>query len=231
MTGTLTHLFLACLVFVGGHFVLGSPPVREALVARIGERAFRGVFSLAALVALIWMVRAYDAAPYRELWAPAAWARYVPLLVMPVAVFLLVAGLTTPNPTAVGQEGRIGAGTPAPGIMKITRHPSLWAFGLWGLAHIPPNGDAASILLFGSIAVLAFAGMPLLDRKARARFGSAWGPVALTTSILPFAAILAGRTRLRFAEIGWWRVVAALALYVALLEGHLWIGGVSPLPA
>ena len=230
MTGTLTHLFVACLAFVGAHIVLGNPPVRDILVARLGERAFRGVFSLAALVALVWMIRAYGAAPYEELWAPEPWARYVPLLVMPLAVFLLVAGLTTPNPTSVGQEGRIGTSDPAPGIMKITRHPTMWATGLWALAHVPPNGDAASVLLFGSLALLAFGGMPLLDLKSRARFGSAWGPVALTTSVLPFAALAAGRARLRFAEIGWWRVVGALALYVALLHGHGWIGGVSALP-
>jgi hypothetical protein len=31
-------------------------------------------------------------------------------------------------------------------------------------------------------------------------------------------------------EIGWVRLAVALALYAALLHGHSWLFGVSPLP-
>ncbi len=56
--------------------------------------------------------------------------------------------------------------------------------------------------------------------------GAAWGPVKLTTGVVPFAAIASGRATLDWKGIGWWRSVGALALYAALLHAHAWIVGV-----
>ena len=39
------QLTLAVLAFVGGHFLLSSPPVRGPVVARVGEPAFSGIYS------------------------------------------------------------------------------------------------------------------------------------------------------------------------------------------
>ena len=69
-----------------------------------------------------------------------------------------------------------------------------------------------------------------IDMRRRASLGSAWGPIALTTSAVPFVAILSGRTKPDWAGIGVWRVAAALALYVALLMLHGPVLGVSPFP-
>ena len=56
----------------------------------------------------------------------------------------VVIGLTTPNPTAVAQEGRVGQ--PPRGIVRITRHPFLTGVGLWALLHLISNGDVASLV-------------------------------------------------------------------------------------
>ena len=66
-------------------------------------------------------------------------------------------------------RGFAAGGDPAPGILKVTRHPMMWAFGLWALAHIAANGDLRSLLLFGSMAVLALYGTVRLDAKRRAQ--------------------------------------------------------------
>ena len=52
----------------------------------------------------------------------------------------------------------------------------------------------------------------------------------LTTSLVPFAAILSGRSKLDWRGIGWWRPLLGLVLYAALLHLHLLAFGVSPLP-
>jgi uncharacterized membrane protein len=52
----------------------------------------------------------------------------------------------------------------------------------------------------------------------------------MTTSVLPFAAILSGRTRMDWAGIGWWRPLLALAVFLALFLLHSSVIGVSPLP-
>ncbi len=49
----------------------------------------------------------------------------------------------------------------------------------------------------------------------------------MTTSILPFMAILEGRTRFDWAGIGWRRVGIALAGFLLLLLGHPYFAGVS----
>jgi len=230
MTGTLGHLLLAATAFVCGHFLLASPPLRPLLVGRIGENGFRGLFSVMAIATLAWLILTYADAPARELWPFAEWARYVPIVVMPLALLLLVGGLSAPNPTALGQDARLSERVAPAGVLKITRHPAMWAIALWALAHIPANGDLASLVFFASIAALALVGMAKIDRKTEARVGAAWGPFALATSIVPFAALIGGRGRLAFKEIGWWRVIAALALYAVLLHTHGWITGLPALP-
>src|SRR3546814_6752710 len=78
---------------------------------------------------------------------------------MPVAAVLLVAGITTRSPTAVGGDAVLDDPRTVRGILTITRHPFLNATGLWALAHLAANGDLASILLFGALALLSYAGM------------------------------------------------------------------------
>ena len=51
-----------------------------------------------------------------------------------------------------------------------------------------------------------------------------------STSVLPFAAILSGRTALDWKGIGWQRLLGGLALYAVLLFAHPWIAGVALVP-
>ena len=226
ISGTMTALVLALLAFVGGHVLVAGTPLRKMVADFVGgEGRFRLVFSLFSAVTIIWVVRAYNAAPYQPLWADMALLRLVPMLVLPFACILLVAGLSTPNSTAVGGERAAELPDPVPGIMRVTRHPFLWGVALWALAHIPANGDLASLLLFGGMAGLALGGMPSIDAKAQSRMGAAWGPIAMGSSILPFGAIISGRAKFDFAGIGWARIVGGIALYVALMLAHPLIAG------
>jgi uncharacterized membrane protein len=70
-----------------------------------------------------------------------------------------------------------------------------------------------------------------IDRKRRRLLDGAWEPFAAQTSIVPFAAIAAGRNRFRPGEIGVWRWAAAIIVYVLMLVGHADVVGVSPFPA
>jgi len=98
------------------------------------------------------------------------------------------------------------------------------------MSHFAVNGNAADVILMGGILGLSLGGMKHIDLRREATLGAAWGPVALTTSTLPFAALAAGRTTMDWQGIGWWRPALALGLYAALLHFHLWIAGVSALP-
>lgn len=227
MTGTIGHVLAAALCFVGAHFALSMRPARHWLVQKFGENGFLGLYSAQSIFGLIWLSLAYRHAPYVEFWGATALARWVVLLTMPVAVLLLVASLTTPNPTMVGGERAFDQTNPVRGIFTITRHPMLWGVALWAGAHLIANGDAASLVLFGSMLMLALGGMFHIDIKRRARLGAAWGPFAMATSLVPFQAVTEGRTRLDLAGIGWRRVGLAVAIFAGLLLAHPWLSGVA----
>ncbi len=224
---TLLPLALAMLGFVGGHFLLSHPPLRTPLVARLGPRGFQAVYSLLALACLVWAVRAYAEAPRLPLWDLGPAARHATFAVMPLALILAVAGLTSRNPTAVGGERLVRSDRPAEGILTVTRHPFLWGAGLWALAHLLPNGDSASLILFGGMAVLAFGGMAAIDHKRGVMLGAEWDVVRGRTSRLPFLAALQGRTRIDWRGIGWWRPLLGLVLYFGLMQAHGWLFGAA----
>lgn len=226
MTGSLAHLLAAAAAFVGGHFVLSAPPIRAMLVSSIGEKTFAGMYSAIAIVNLVWLGFAFGAAPHVELWAAPAAARWIPILVTPLATLFVVCGVSQYNPTTVIDRFDSGRADAAPGILKVTRHPVMWAVGLWALAHIPPNGDLAALILFGSLAFLALFGTIRIEAKRRARDPEGFARFAAASSNIPFAAILAGRAGLSLADIGWLRIAIAALLYVVLFAVHRWIAGV-----
>jgi len=230
MIGTLAGVLNAAIFFVASHLVLSAPPLRQALVERLGERPFRALHGAVSMLALLWLVISYVDAPYVEIWAQAPWMRLVPLVVMPFAAILLVCGVTAARVTATRGKPPPPTADAVPGILKITRHPNLWAAALWASAHMVPNGDAAALMLFSAMLVLAFVGMPLSTSRRRQALGAAWGPIELTTSVIPFAALISGRARLRFAEIGASPILGGIALYLAALLLHPLLIGVSPLP-
>jgi uncharacterized membrane protein len=223
------ELIAAAAFLLASHFGVSSTALRPWLVARLGEKAYLALYSLIALAAIVWVIMAYARAPYSELWPPAGWLAWVPLIVMPFALVLAVSGLSTLNPTAVGAPDTLGQGEPVRGIFRVTRHPFMWSVALWAGAHIVANGDLAGLVLFAAFGALALLGTRAIDRKLAARRGTVWQRFAEASSNLPFAAILAGRQRLVLAEIGWWRIALALVLYAVLLVVHPWLFGVSPL--
>ncbi len=230
MTGTLAGLALAAAFFTASHVGLSSSRLRGWLVARLGRPVFLALYSVVTVGALAWLVFAYARAPYLELWPRAEWTSYLPLVLMPLAAVLLVAGLSTANAT-VTSDGRLPAGAdPAPGILKVTRHPVMWAVILWAASHMPANGDAAALIFFGSFLALALFGTALLDAKHASTQGEAWPRFAATTSRVPFAATISGRNHVTLSDIGRAKVLGGLALYAAFLLAHEWLIGQSPLP-
>jgi uncharacterized membrane protein len=233
MDADLNALFAATLLFVGGHFALSSDALRPRLIDLVGEGAFRAVYSVAILAAFFAMLSAYGNAPRAAVWSPPGAFALIPLLVMPIALVLAVCGLSTPNPTLVGGERVLDErpASPAIGILTITRHPFLWGVALWAVSHLCVRGDAATIMLMGGILILSLGGMWHIDKRREAALGSAWGPMAMSTSLVPFAAVIQGRSKIDWAGIGLWRPLAGLALYALMLPAHEWVIGVRLLPS
>jgi uncharacterized membrane protein len=220
------QLIVAALVWIGIHLGLAGTRLRDAVVRRIGEVPFRGLFSVLSVVVLVWLVRAWNAAPTTLLWIAPDWLRWLLVLAMLPAFVLFVASVNGRNPTMIGP--REAATRPAYGMIRVTRHPMLWSFAIWAAVHIAGNGDTAAIVLFGAFLVTALAGMPSIDAKLARRDPATWQVLSQVTSIVPFVAIAQGRNRLVPGEIGWLTPAIAVLAWVALLVVHPWLFGVAP---
>jgi len=153
------QLTAAAAFFVMIHLLISGTSVRDGVVRRIGEGPYMGLFSLLSVAGLTWMILAYGQAR-GEVWNTVYWGvgpatRHTQILLQLIAVFFIVIGLTTPNPTSVKQEGVLEREDAVKGMLRITRHPFLWGVAIWASGHLIVNGDRASMTLFGTLLILA----------------------------------------------------------------------------
>lgn len=223
----------ALAAFVLLHIGVSATGLRATFVKRFGEGLYRGLFSLASLALLIWLIHGFGvmrADPFdplnEELWAPPLWLRWPGYVLIAFGLLLAFVGVLTPGPTFAGFEARALAQLePARGVLRITRHPFLWGVAFWGAGHLLMNGERFALMLFGALALMAVFGARSIDRKGRARDPEAWARFEAVTSNVPFVAILRGQNRLALGEIGW-RALAALAIVVIIAFTHQSIIGV-----
>lgn len=86
------------------------------------------------------------------------------------------------------------------------------------------------MVLFGTMAFLAFAGTIHMDIRKLKEKGEDWASYLSRTSNIPFLAISQGKQAFQWREIGLWRFVAAILLYIGMLVFHEMVTGMSPLP-
>ena len=230
----MSALLLAVGFFLAIHLLVSGTRLREALTVRIGQGAYMGLFSLASLAGLAWLIFAYGAARQAQsnevMWSVTPTTRWVQIALQLPAMLLIVVGLTTPNPTSVGQEAALQKIDVVKGVLRITRHPFLWGVALWALGHLLVNGDVAGIVLFAAMLALALFGTVSIDAKRRRALGKSWDAFAAQTSNVPFAAMAAGRQRLNVGEIGWWRIALGVGVWAMFAWAHPYLFGVRAFP-
>ena len=90
----MTLLILGLLIFLGTHvFTLAREP-RAALVERMGEGPYKGLYSLASLAGIVLFSIGYGqyrAAGYIPVWDPPVWTRHLSLLLVWFAFVFFVA--------------------------------------------------------------------------------------------------------------------------------------------
>lgn len=156
-------LFVAgLLMFLGSHSLrLYAPAWRERQLQRLGDKAWKGLYSLVSVVGFGLLVWGYgqlhlQLAPLFLL--PEAAARGlrhgVALLVLP-AFWLMVAAYVPRNH-----------------LKAALKHPMTLSVKLWAFAHLLVNHTAADLLLFGGLLLWSV----LLFRNARRRPASAVAP-------------------------------------------------------
>jgi uncharacterized membrane protein len=134
-------LITGLVIFFGIHLVPWVPALRGALVARLGERGYKGLFAPIALAGFLLIILGKGRAELVPLYEPPTWGRQVALPLVLLAFVVLPGAYIRGN------------------IKRYTRHPMLWGVTLWALAHLLANGDRASVLLFGAFLAYSLADM------------------------------------------------------------------------
>lgn len=219
----MTALAIACLVFVGSHFLL-SHPLRAWLVARLGAQGFLGVYSLVALGSFGWVIHAFGRVPATNpayIPGDAGWA--VASLVMWLAS-VLFAGSLIGNPALPAPGAAQAAMRPPAGVFAITRHPMMWGFALWAIVHMALWPTPENHILSSAILLLALGGSAGQDAKKAALLGDAWRGWQAGTAFVPFAGQLSGRISWRAAWPGLTVLVAGTTLWLAATWAHVPLG-------
>ena len=145
-------LIIGLVLFLGIHSVsIVAEGWRDSTMQRVGEGAWKGIYSLVSLAGFGLIVWGYGEARLDPvlLYAPPAWLRHVGMLVLLPVFPLLV---------AVNFPGR---------IKRVAKHPMLLATKLWALAHLLMNGMLADVLLFGGFLIWAIADRISMKRRTQ----------------------------------------------------------------
>lgn len=188
----MNNLVMGAALFVGSHFLL-SHPLRAPVADRIGERGFQIVYSVVAIATFILLVRGYQSMPAElPLWAvgDGLWA-LASLIVLFASILFL--GSLIGNPAMAVPGAEKAAAAPARGVFAITRHPMMWGFALWAVAHIMVVPTPGQILLCLALIVLALGGSLGQDSKKAKLMGPAWQDWQSRTAFIPFSGQFSGR--------------------------------------
>ena len=187
----MAYLILGLVLFLGVHCLsIVSPDGRNRLVERLGEGAFKGLYSLVSVVGFVLIIWGYGLsreAPVMLYALPGGFRHLAALLLLPVFVLLFAAYL----------PGR---------IQRAAKHPMLLAVKLWALAHLlaqsVTGGSLADVLLFGGFLAWAVADRISLKRRAAAAGGLRPVP-ALPASGMKDAIAVVGGLAVYLAFVFW----------------------------
>lgn len=141
-------LIAGLLLFTIVHLLpAASPATRNNLAEKLGDNAYRGLFSAVVLASLVVIVFGWKAATPARVYAAPLDGGPVISAVTFFAFVLFVASKVRTN------------------YRRIVRHPQMMAVILWSAAHLLVNGDSRSVVLFGGLGIWAVAEIVLCNKR------------------------------------------------------------------
>ena len=175
-------LIFGLIVVLGTHSLkVFAPAWRTALVARLGDGPYKGLYSLVSLAGVVLIVWGFGRA-WQEpafVYTPPAWGRHVAMALMLPALILVFSSVF-----------------PAGWIKRYVNHPLLTATMLWAVAHLFANGDLAGVVLFAAFLLWALIDrvvQPALSRPADIPASPGQGDyAAIAAGLALYAGLVAG---------------------------------------
>ena len=181
-------LILGLVIFLGAHSIrIFANDWRSRQLARIGEKRWKGLYTLASIVGFVMICWGFGLARHQPvlLYVPPLWLRHLNALFTLLA-FMLVAAAYVPNNHF---KARLG-------------HPMLAGVKTWAFGHLLATGMLHDVLLFG--AFLLWAVVDFVSARRRDRLAGVTYPAGTTKGdIITVAAGIVGWAVFAFALHGW----------------------------
>jgi len=151
----MTALLIGLLLFLGLHSTrMVAEGARSRFIAQRGERAWRGLYSLASAIGLVLIVWGFGQARQAPvvLWSPPDWTRPLASALTLVGIVLITAAYVPRN-----------------AFKAWVGHPMVLGVKVWAFAHLLTTRTLADLLLFGGFllwAVWCFRSLRARDRAA-----------------------------------------------------------------
>jgi uncharacterized membrane protein len=171
------YLITGLVLFLGVHSMrIFANDWRNQTMARMGEKPFKGVYSLLSLAGFVLLVWGYGQARQQGvmLWMPPTAMRHIAALLMLLSFILLAATYVPGNQ-----------------IKAKLHHPMVLGTKVWALAHLLSNGSLADTVLFGSFllwSVVLFAASRKRDRREQIVYPAGTAGMTIVTVFAGIAA-------------------------------------------
>ena len=133
--------------FVVHLFPAVAPASRENMIFKLGENAYKGLFSLLILAAVLMIVFGWKSSVPTGLYVPPVGPGLLPAVMVFVALVLFFSSRFDTH------------------ARRYLRHPQMAGTLLWAAAHLLTNGDSRSVVLFGGLAIWALLEIVLCNRR------------------------------------------------------------------
>lgn len=180
----MTTLVAGLILFLGVHSVrIFAEPWRVRTIARIGEKPWKGVYSLISIAGFVLLVWGYGQARQLGvvLFEPPVFMRHITSLLMLVSFVLLAAAYVPGNHI----KARLG-------------HPMIIGVKVWAFAHLLANGRLSDVVLFGAFLAWAIADFIAARKRDRAA-GTVYPPgdelrtvLTVVAGVVAWAVFVAG---------------------------------------
>ena len=168
----MSYLVLGLVLFLGVHSVrIVADGWRTQMRARLGEGAWKGLYSVASVVGLVLVVWGYGLARQQPvvLWNPPVGMRHAASLLTLIAFVLLAAAYVPRN------------------VFKAKlHHPMVLSVKVWALAHLISNGNLADVVLFGGFLLWAVLDFRAARQRDRAQ-GMVYAPGTAAGTVIAVA--------------------------------------------
>lgn len=169
-------LIVGLILFLSVHSVrIVADDWRTAQIARVGPKAWKGVYALLSIAGFVLIVWGYGLARQSPvlLYSTPAWTRHSTAL-LTLGAFVLITAAYVPE-TRI--KARVG-------------HPMVAGVQAWAFAHLLSNGTLADVVLFGSFLVWAvFSYRAALRRDIAANAAYVIGPMSRDITAVAIGAI------------------------------------------